>query len=140
MAAVGWRASATTVPEQRVSRGQAVQEDRQESHVERGCGRFKGAPLSSAPLVVQRDDHVVGLTHLLSLAFRVLTLMEGVVRRRVHQHERTLVGRSTESPRMATSLPPAERLFHACVAHDCDRGAVAGSLPAERWSAQNLTQ
>jgi hypothetical protein len=40
-------------------------EYRQEYHVERGFGRLKGAPLSIAPLFVQRDDQVAGLTHLL---------------------------------------------------------------------------
>lgn len=68
IAALGWRVSATNAPEPRVSLVQAVQEDRQEEHVERGVARFKGAPLSIAPLFVQRDDHVVGLTQLLRLA------------------------------------------------------------------------
>jgi transposase len=115
MAALGWRAYATNAPEQRLSLGQAVQEYRQEYHVERGFGRFKGAPLSIAPLFVQRDDQVVGLTHLLSLALRVLTLMEGVVRRRLHQQKTTLVGLYKESPRKATSTPTAERLLQAFV-------------------------
>jgi transposase len=94
---------------------QAVQEYRQEYHVERGFGRLKGAPLSIAPLFVQRDDQVAGLTHLLSLALRVLTLMEFVVRRRLQQQETTLVGLYKESPRKTTSTPTAERLLQAFV-------------------------
>jgi len=113
MATLGWRAYATNAPEQRLSLAQAVHEYRQEYHVERGFGRLKGAPLSIAPLFVQRDDQVVGLTHLLSLALRVLTLMEGVVRRRLHQQETTLVGLFKENPRKATSTPTAERLLQA---------------------------
>ena len=112
---LGWRAYATNAPEPRLSLEQAVQEYRQEYHVERGFGRFKGSPLSIAPLFVQREDQVVGLTHLLSLALRVLTLMEGVVRRRLHQQETTLVGLYKESPRKATSTPTAERLLQAFV-------------------------
>jgi transposase len=115
MATLGWRAYATNAPEQRLSLAQAVQEYRQEYHVERGFGRLKGAPLSIAPLFVQRDDQVVGLTHLLSLALRVLTLMEGVVRRRLQQQETTLVGLFKENPRKATSTPTAERLLQVFV-------------------------
>jgi transposase len=45
-----------------------VQEDRYESHIEHGFRRLKGAPLSIAPPFVKRDDQVVGMTHVLSLA------------------------------------------------------------------------
>jgi transposase len=115
MTTLGWRAYATNAPEPRLSLEQAVQEYRQEYHVERGFGRLKGAPLSIAPLFVQRDDQVVGLTHLLSLALRVLTLMEFVVRRRLKQQGTVLVGLSKESLRKTTSTPTAERLLQAFV-------------------------
>ncbi len=66
-------------------------------------------------MFVKRDDQVVGLTHLLSLALRVLTLMEGVVRRRLKQQGTTLVGLYKDQPRRATSTPTAERLLQAFV-------------------------
>jgi transposase len=50
--------------------------------VERSLGRLKDRPLSLRPMYVQRDDHATGLIRLLSIAFRVLTLVEFVVRRR----------------------------------------------------------
>lgn len=115
MARLGWRAYATNAPEQRLSLEQAVQEYRQEYHVERGFGRLKGVPLSMAPLFVKRDDQVVGLTHLLSLALRVLTLMEFVVRRRLHQQGAILAGLYKDSARKTTSTPTAERLLQAFV-------------------------
>jgi transposase len=115
MATLGWRAYATNAPEQRLSLVQGVQEYRQEYHVERSFGCLKGSPLSIAPLFVQRDDQVAGLTHLLSLALRVLTLMEFVVRRRLKQQGMVLVGLYKESPRKATSTPTAERLLQAFV-------------------------
>lgn len=65
---LGWRASATNAPQKRLSLGDAVREYRHESHIEQGFGRLKGVPLSLAPLFVKRDDQVVGLTHLLSIA------------------------------------------------------------------------
>lgn len=115
IARLGWRASATNAPGPRLSLEQAVQEYRQEYHVERGFGRLKGVPLSIAPLFVKRDDQVVGLTHLLSLALRVLTLMEFVVRRRLHQQGAVLAGLSKDSARKTTATPTAERLLQAFV-------------------------
>src|SRR3989442_883535 len=86
------QAYATNAPPKRLSLADAVREYRHEYHIEQSFGRFKGAPLSLAPMFVKRDDQVVGLTHLLSIALRVLTLMEFVVRRALKQQGATLVG------------------------------------------------
>jgi len=112
---LGWRAYATNAPPKRLSLEQAVREYRHEYHIERGFGRLKGAPLSLAPMFVKREDQVVGLTHLLSLALRVLTLMEFVVRRSLKQQGATLVGLHKENPRKASATPTAERLLQAFV-------------------------
>ncbi len=92
-----------------------MREYRHEYHIEHGFGRLKGAPLSIAPLFVKRDDQVVGMTHLLSLALRVLTLMEFVVRRSLKQQGATLAGLYKDNPRRATATPTAERLLQAFV-------------------------
>jgi transposase len=112
---LGWRAFATNAPQERLSLQTAVREYRHEYHIERGFGRLKGAPLSLAPMFVKREDQVIGLTHLLSLAVRVLTLMEFVVRRSLKQQGTTLVGLYKDSPRKATATPTAERLLQAFV-------------------------
>lgn len=111
----GWRAYATTAPKTRLSLSQAVGEYRHEYHIEHGFGRLKGAPLSIAPLFVKRDDQVSGMTHLLSLALRVLTLVEFVARRSLHQQAATLAGLYKDNPRRATATPTAERLLQAFV-------------------------
>ena len=112
---LGWRAYATNAPQECLSLEQAVREYRHEYHIERGFGRLKGAPLSIAPMFVKRDDQVTGLTHLLSIALRVLTLMEFVVRRTLKQQQATLAGLYKDNPRRATSTPTAERLLQAFV-------------------------
>lgn len=112
---LGWRAYATNAPKARLSLEQAVREYRHEYHIEHGFGRLKGAPLSIAPLFVKRDDQVTGMTHLLSIALRVLTLMEFVVRRSLKQQEATLAGLYEDNPRRATTTPTAERLLQAFV-------------------------
>jgi transposase len=115
LSTLGWRAYATNAPKARLSLEHAVQEYRHEYHIEHGFGRLKGAPLSIAPLFVKRDDQVVGMTHLLSVALRVLTLIEFVVRRSLQQQGATLAGLYKDNPRRATATPTAERLLQAFV-------------------------
>jgi len=115
VSSLGWRAYATNAPQPRLSLAQAVQEYRHEYHIEHGFGRLKGAPLSIAPLFVKRDDQVSGMTHLLSLALRVLALLEFVVRRSLKQQGATLAGLYKDNPRRATATPTAERLLQAFV-------------------------
>ncbi len=115
VSSLGWRAYATNAPKARLSLEQAVREYRHEYHIEHGFGRLKGAPLSIAPMFVKRDDQVSGMTHLLSVALRLLTLMEFVVRRSLKQQGATLAGLYKDNPRRATATPTAERLLQAFV-------------------------
>jgi transposase len=111
VATLGWRAYGTNAPQTRLSFENAVLEYRNEFRIERVFGRFKGEQLAIAPLFVKRDDQVVGLTRLLSLAVRVLTLMEFVVRRALAEQRRVLAGLYLDSSRKTTAKPTAERLL-----------------------------
>ena len=51
--------------------------------IERCFGRFKGQALSLTPLFLQTESRVEGLIRLLSLALRLLILVEFVVRRQL---------------------------------------------------------
>jgi transposase len=86
---LGWRISSTNQPADQLSLEQAVLASRSEYLVERSLGRLKGRPLSLTPMYVQRDDHATGLIRLLSIALRVLTLVEFVVRRQLAAEEAT---------------------------------------------------
>jgi len=108
---LGWRAYATNAPLEKLTLETAVLTYRDEWLAERGFHRLKGAPLSLDPLFVKRDDQVVGLTHLLSIAVRLLTLIEFVVRRALKQAEATLVGLYPQNPKKATAIPTTERLL-----------------------------
>ncbi|WP_236601748.1 hypothetical protein [Ktedonobacter sp. SOSP1-52] len=66
-----------------------------------------------APLYVQRDDHRVGLVRLLTLALRVLTLVEGVVRQRLSEQKEELAGVFAGNPKRRTSQSTTERLLEA---------------------------
>jgi len=111
--AFGWRAFVSNAPSSILSIEQAVLTYRDEWIAERGFHRLKGASLSIAPMFVQRDDQVTGLIHLLSLALRLLTLIEFVVRRKLQAQGKTLTGLYPEHPNKQTSRPTAERLLGA---------------------------
>jgi transposase len=109
----GWRAYATDVPAEQLTLEEAVLTYRDEWLIEHGFHRLKGAPLSLNPLFVKRDDQVVGLIHLLTIAVRLLTLIEFVVRRALKREQAELVGLHKENPKKATATPTTERLLQA---------------------------
>jgi transposase len=78
-----------------------------------GFHRLKGVPLSLDPLFVKRDDQVVGLTNLLSIAVRMLTLIEFVVRRKLKQNQEKLTGLIENNPKKDIDNPTTERLLKA---------------------------
>jgi transposase len=104
-ARMGWRVQVTNVPRARLSLVEAVVAYRGGWTLERDFHVLKDRPLGIRPLHVRRDDQVVGLAHLVTLALRVLTLCEVLVRRGQEQSGKKLPGlypgqasRTTESP------------------------------------------
>ena len=113
MSHLGWRAYATNDQADHLTLEQAVDAYRDEYLVERNFARLKGHPLSLAPMYVQRDDHCIGLVRLLTLALRVLTLLESVVRQRLAEQQQDLAGLFAGNPTRRTAQPTAERLLEA---------------------------
>jgi transposase len=109
----GWRAYVTDVPVEHLSLSAAVWTYREEWRVEHSFHLLKDAPLSIAPMFVQRDDQIQGLTHLLSLAVRVLTLLEFVARRALQRTQTQLTGLYAQNPKQATAKPTTKRLLQA---------------------------
>lgn len=107
----GWRAYVTNAPTEQLTLEQAVLTYRDEWLIEHGFHRLKGAPLSLDPLFVKRDDQVVGLIHLLSLAVRFLTLIEFVIRRKLQQNQEKLTGLIENNPKKGIDNPTTERLL-----------------------------
>ena len=109
----GWRVYATNQPREPLSLEQAVLAYRSEYLVERSLGRLKGRPRSLRPMYVQRDDYATGLIRLLTIALRVLTLMEFVGRRYLALEKGTIAGLYAGNPKRETARPTAERLLEA---------------------------
>ena len=79
--------------------------------IERGFGRLKGRPLGLSPLYLQKEEHAVGLIRLLTLALRVLCLVEFAARRSLAAAGVSLAGLYAGQPRRATARPTSELLL-----------------------------
>ena len=113
IAMFGWRVYVSNHPEKSLSLADAVVAYREEYLMERGFGRFKGFPLSLTPIYLQREDHIKGLIRLLSIALRVLTLLEFQVRRHLASKKLKLSGLYAGNPKRRTNRPTAEQLLSA---------------------------
>jgi len=110
---LGWRAYVSDAPAEQLTLEHAVLTYRDEWVIERGFHRLKGGPLSLNPLFVRNDNQVVGITNLLSIAVRILTLIEFRVRRKLHQNQEKLVGLIENNPKKSIDNPTTERLLKA---------------------------
>jgi transposase len=128
---LGWRVYATNQPVESLSLAQAVLAYRNEYQVERSLGRLKGRPLSLTPMYVQRDDHATGLVRLLSIALRVLTLLEFIGRRQLAAEGTKLAGMYAGNPQRTTDRPTAERLLEAF--EDITLTIIKGSQQTARY-------
>ena len=108
---LGWRVYATNHVTLTVET--AVHPYRGQYLIERSFGRLKGRALAITPLFLQTDARVEGLIHLLSLALRVLVLVEFVARRCLATTEESIPGLYPGQPTRATALPTAEWLLRA---------------------------
>lgn len=110
---MGWRLYVTTAPPEQLPFGMGVHTYRGAPHIERDFRRLKGHPLGIRPVYVQRQDHLCGLARLLSLALRVLTLVEYVAREQLRLAGDALKGLAPGNPQRETKRPTTERLLEA---------------------------
>ena len=109
----GWRLYVTNAPIARLSLNQAISYYRDQWIVERGFHRFKRGQLPALPIYFQNQDRIVGLMFLLTLALRVFTLIEFVVRLALQTSQQKLAGLYAGNPKRATERPSAEQLLKA---------------------------
>jgi len=111
--AMGWRLYATNAPIEKLPLSKAVRVFRKAPLIERNFARLKGRPLGIHTLYVRREDHTQGLVRLLSLALRVLTLVEYVARKNLQSAGGKLIGLYAGNPKRRTAMPTTERLLEA---------------------------
>jgi transposase len=125
---LGWRVYATNHTAEEVGLPQGVAAYRSEYLIEQGFGRLKGRSLSLMPLFLQYEHRVVGLLCLLSIALRVLVLMQCVVRRNLQKIGATLTGISPGQPGRQTAKPTTEMMLSAFRGVTLSRIRIDGKL------------
>jgi transposase len=108
----GWKAFVTNAGPKRLSLQDAVLSYRNEYRVERIFHRLKSR-VHIAPLFVKLNDQIEGLTYLLTLGVRVLTVMEFVLRQSLQNEHAKLPGLHPENKTKMTDTPTAERILKA---------------------------
>jgi transposase len=109
--AMGWQVYATNALAMTLA--QVVWAYRGQYRIEDDWSRLKGRPLGLTPLYLQDEGRIQGLVYLLSLALRVLTLMEWVVRERLRQEGSKMQGIYAGQSGRKTARPSAELLLEA---------------------------
>ena len=108
----GWKAYVTDVSKERLGFIDIVKSYRKQYRVERIFNRLK-TKLNIAPFFVKREDQIEGITHLLMIGVRVITLVEFVVRRSLARSDEKLVGLHLGNPKKAMNNPTCEKLLNA---------------------------
>jgi transposase len=108
----GWKAFVTNAAPKRLSLKAAVLCYRNEYRVERIFNRLKSR-VHIAPLFVKRNEQIEGLTYLLTLGVRVLTVTEFVLRQSLETEQARLPGFHPENKQKMTDKPTAERILKA---------------------------
>jgi transposase len=108
----GWKAFVTNAGQERLSLKAAVLCYRNEYRIERIFNRLKSR-VHIAPLFVKLNEQIEGLTYLLTLGVRVLTVTEFVLRRSLEREQARLPGLHPENKHKMTDKPTAERILKA---------------------------
>src|SRR5712671_4090335 len=108
----GWQAFVTNAGQKRLSLQDAVLCYRNAYRVERIFHRLKSR-VHIAPLFVKLNEQIEGLTYLLTLGVRVLTVTEFVLRRSLETTQARLPGLHPENKQKQTDTPTAERILKA---------------------------
>jgi len=109
----GWRVQVTNLPASRWSLREVVLLYNGGWSVERDFHLLKDQPLGIQPLFVREEEQIVGLTRLLTIALRVLTLSELQVRSGLAEAEEALSGLYEGQPTRTTEYPTAGRCLKA---------------------------
>jgi len=126
---LGWRLYVTNAPAEEVSFSGAVAHYHGGGCLERDFHLLKSHPLGIRPLYVRRNDQLRGLTHLLTLGMRLLTLLEGQVRKALAAAGERWSGLYEGQPQRSTASPSAPLLLKAV-------GRAEITLTRVRWGGQ----
>jgi transposase len=110
---LGWRVQVSNLPKKRCTLEGALLLYNGGWSVERDFHLLKDRPLGIQPLWVREEEQIIGLTRLLTIALRVLTVLELVVRAGLQEAGEKLSGLYEGQARRTTATPTAVRLLKA---------------------------
>jgi transposase len=128
---LGWRVFVTNAPEKRLSLEGSVLTYREGGGLERPFHELKGVPLGIRPLFVKLPEQIVGLTRLLLIALRVLTLMELVLRANLAETGEKLGGMHEGQKNKLEGKPTGKRMLRAIAGLEMTLSLIRVGL--EQW-------
>jgi transposase len=112
-ARLGWRVQVTNTAKKQLGLWACVQAYNQGWSLERDFHIVKDRPLGIQPLYVREEEQIEGLTRLLMIALRILTLFELIVRAKLEDSNEELSGLYAGQAKRKTSRPTAVRMLCA---------------------------
>ena len=109
---LGWRVQLSNAPTE-IPLSTCVTHYRANSRGERNYDRLKDEPIGIDPIFVRNDDQITGLTHLLTMAARIETLIELQVERGLKSEGKQIKGLYAGLPHQATDHPTAVAMLQA---------------------------
>lgn len=131
---MGWQLRVTNLTAAKADLAQCEEYYRRGWCLEHGFHMLKDKPLGIRPLYVRKDDQILGLTHLLTLGARLLTLLQTQVRRGLEEQGEEMSGLYKGLPKLTTARPTAKRLLKAFV-----REEITLTQIHVRWHITPLT-
>jgi transposase len=113
VARLGWRVQATNLPARRLDLWACVQAYNQGWSLERDFHVLKDKPLGIRPLYVREEEQIEGMTRLLIIGLRVLSLFELVVRGGLEESGAKLKGLYSGQAKRETGRPTAGRILRS---------------------------
>jgi transposase len=138
-ARMGWRVQVTNAPTEGLSLVEAVVAYRGGWTLERDFHVLKDRPLGIRPLSVRRDDQIVGLAHLVTLALRMLTLFEVLVRRGQERSGKKLPGLYPGQASRTSESPTGSRVLSA-IAREGITATEVDDGEERRWHLSPLPE
>lgn len=123
---LGWRVQVTNLATKRCGLTAAVLVYNEGWSVERDFHVLKDRPLGIQPLFVREEEQILGLTRLLTIALRVLTLIELVIRSQLAERGEALSGLYEGQAKRSTGKPTAVRLLKAIARLEITLSCVEG--------------
>ncbi|HKB39737.1 MAG TPA: hypothetical protein VKD72_25095 [Gemmataceae bacterium] len=126
---MGWRVYATN--QLALNLAGVVWGYRGQNRLEDNWSRLKGQPLGLTPMYLQYESRIIGLVLLLSLALRLLSVLEWSVRKKLQEKQETLKGLYAAQAGRQSKRPSAELLLKAFKGISLVVVEAAGQLAAQ---------